>query len=518
MAKGSRDLVNSMQSRWQFEPYEDVILVEVRNLPTQVVVSSILGHTFNQKKKVRPILVASNFPERERTIYGAFGYNEIESVRPRDVLKESPWLVLKTFLSFLMLMLNFALHRFDLAWFFANANFLGVRLGDQVFDAYIRHGHYYRHLSRGAHKFLKLTFVTYLFAAKIDRLFKQHKVKSVLISQMNYASVGAIMGRMALARGIPAMIATGGFARLLTRPDEATKSPSYIEKHSLEKFADKIGWHENIQAYLAKRFSGDIDQHDVRNAFKDKKTWSREQFFESLKLEKQQDKPIVFLMLHVFSDANHGAGSILFRSWFEWYVETLEQIKHIKDVVWLVKPHPSSYMFHEEGIAEEVIQPYLSENILLCPKELSTISVFNVANAVITINGTIGLEAACMGLPVILAGEGLYSGLGFTIEPASIDDYNAILRNIRGIQKLSDEQVRTARMALHRYHVDSHPETKIIPQVAVDPGKSNLEYEDLFEHIYGQFAETLVKFDYREDNFFRKVESIIVDGKGSVAD
>jgi hypothetical protein len=107
------------------------------------------------------------------------------------------------------------------------------------------------------------------------------------------------------------------------------------------------------------------------------------------------------------------------------------------------------------------------------------------------------MELPCFGLPVVTAGTGRYSGRGFTIDPATREDYAALLAKLQDIPRLDAEAIRRARLhyhgALHlrpvpmrsftfEYHADNGtgaPKYDVIMNRRADA--SLLETEDLGE-------------------------------------
>ena len=79
-------------------------------------------------------------------------------------------------------------------------------------------------------------------------------------------------------------------------------------------------------------------------------------------------KEVVFIFPHAFSDANHVSGRMPFVDYYSWFVETIKFIKNIKEVNWIVKPHPSSKVFNESGIVEGVLRKYSANSISLWKK------------------------------------------------------------------------------------------------------------------------------------------------------
>jgi hypothetical protein len=55
------------------------------------------------------------------------------------------------------------------------------------------------------------------------------------------------------------------------------------------------------------------------------------------------------------------------------------------------------------------------------------------------------MEFPCFGVPAIVAGSGRYSGLGFTVDPSSREEYFAILARLETLPRLTPEQRTLAR-------------------------------------------------------------------------
>ena len=62
---------------------------------------------------------------------------------------------------------------------------------------------------------------------------------------------------------------------------------------------------------------------------------------------------------------------------------------------------------------------------------------------------TVGMEFACMGKYPIIAGSGVYSNLGFSLEFKTQKKYFAQLKDIENIKKLSEKQILLAKQTLH---------------------------------------------------------------------
>ncbi len=212
-----------------------------------------------------------------------------------------------------------------------------------------------------------------------------------------------------------------------------------IQKKVVEQFMKKkftVDYKSVVEKYLEERFKGK-GNFDVINAYRGKKIITRSEFVEKTGLD--ACKKNIVMMLHVFSDEPHGSEFLLFQDYYTWYQETMKIIKDIKNVNWIVKAHPSRKMYGEDEEAYNVFLKYKQENIVWFSDEYSTESLAEIADVIITVQGTAGTEFSCLGKPVILCGSAFYSGLGFTIEPKTKEEYQRILMNLDNIQPLAEE-------------------------------------------------------------------------------
>ena len=146
------------------------------------------------------------------------------------------------------------------------------------------------------------------------------------------------------------------------------------------------------------------------------------------------EKPTAIVFAHVLWDASLFFGVDLFANYTEWLTETVRAAIGNDHVNWVIKAHPANVFRQSHGDvggdAAEVIllreiapDPPNHVRILLPETYISTVSLYEFADIAVTVRGTPGLEMACFGKPVITAGTGSYSGLGFTIDSSSRKEY-----------------------------------------------------------------------------------------------
>jgi hypothetical protein len=152
-------------------------------------------------------------------------------------------------------------------------------------------------------------------------------------------------------------------------------------------------------------------------------------------------------------------GVDLFEHYEDWLRQTARAAAANDRINWIFKAHPSNVfraahgdvsasLSSEAEIVREVLPSLPPHVVVLAPETpISTLSLYEFADAGITVRGTPGLEMACFGKQVLTAGTGSYSGLGFTIDSSSREEYLGRLTTVHGLEPASDD----ARVRARRY-------------------------------------------------------------------
>ncbi len=222
----------------------------------------------------------------------------------------------------------------------------------------------------------------------------------------------------------------------------------------------ELEWTPEREASLRAEFEiryGEGERHPDAGLQEGKQRKTADAVREQLGLAAGRKTAVVFS--HVLWDANLFYGDDLFDEMETWLVETVRAACANDAVDWIIKVHPANMIKAERGqelneivAIRERIGPLPSHVHLLMPEtDINTFSLFEVADWAITIRGTIGMELPCFGVPVLTAGTGRYSGLGFTIDSETASDYLARLAHIQDIPPLDEETVLLAKR--HAYAV-----------------------------------------------------------------
>lgn len=200
-----------------------------------------------------------------------------------------------------------------------------------------------------------------------------------------------------------------------------------------------------------------------------KKRISKEQFIKKYKLN--PNYPIAIIFTHVLYDATLFYGKDIFLNYEDWLIKTINYIKHVKTINWVVKCHPANEVknirdnksFSEIDVIKGffgTIPSYL--RIIKSSSNESTLSLYKFIDYCLTVRGTVGIEAACFGIPVITAGTGRYDNLGFTIDSNSKADYFLKLKNINKYKKYSEKKIDIAAKFAYATLISKQLKTQVI--------------------------------------------------------
>lgn len=154
---------------------------------------------------------------------------------------------------------------------------------------------------------------------------------------------------------------------------------------------------------------------------------------------------------HILWDGTFFYGRDLFGSYEAWFIETVRAACANSRVNWVIKVHPGNMVkgvrdgVHGEPSEVRVIRQCigpLPEHVRFIPAEsdISTFSLYGLTDYCVTVRGTVGIEAASLGIPVLTAGTGRYDERGFTIDSHSRDEYLERIARIHEIPPLSPHQ------------------------------------------------------------------------------
>jgi hypothetical protein len=167
------------------------------------------------------------------------------------------------------------------------------------------------------------------------------------------------------------------------------------------------------------------------------------------------DKKVAVIFPPILWDASFFYGKDLFDDYSHWFVETLRAAAANSRLQWVVKLHPAHIVKAKQdnnqgkpaelNVIERTFESLPAHVKLVHPDtELSTYSLFEIADYAVTVRGTVGIESALFGVPAVTAGTGRYDRRGFTLDSSTREEYLEKLAKLEKFSRLSAEQVELA--------------------------------------------------------------------------
>lgn len=159
--------------------------------------------------------------------------------------------------------------------------------------------------------------------------------------------------------------------------------------------------------------------------------------------------PRVLIMLHDFIDSPHGYRSILFPDFYEWIHFLLGHAQETP-FAWYVKPHPASSdpgrskMTAANCKAFEALELRYPKIHFLPPGTSNRQILEEGVSAMFTVHGTAGHEFAYAGIPVVNAGDNPHVAYPFNLHATSLEHYQQCIREadrlVVGIERPAIEE------------------------------------------------------------------------------
>lgn len=170
------------------------------------------------------------------------------------------------------------------------------------------------------------------------------------------------------------------------------------------------------------------------------------------------ERPIVSLFTNVLWDAQLYYRFNVFPTMLDWLYETIRYFERRPDLQLAIRIHPAEApggLPTNQPLLPELERtfPTLPKNVALVRPEskVSSYVLGTMSSAALVYGARMGVELVMLGTPVVVAGEAFMRDKGFTLDPATREDYFAILERGASIQKPTAEERALARRWYYYY-------------------------------------------------------------------
>lgn len=478
-------------------------LVEsLANIPTHVNSVSRVAKIIEEEEGIKPIVLVNNYMKllySYSKVYESYGISQFIFFRLSSF---SPILFIKSLYKSII-MYSQLIKGSDLL----NIEMDGISFGELVYDSFIRNEENIYTVPKDLRliKYLKKGFSYYYLYKKI---FKKYNFSYYITGDKEYIEYG-IPSQIAVNNGIKTIVVGGPRVSIYNSSNIRTNTfhPNMMKSEILSKLDHSFNV-KLVDDILDVRMNGQSKQQDAMNAYNNKKIYKRVELVQELCLDPSKKNAII--MPHAFSDSPHCSERMLFNDYYDWFSQLLEHAEHNDSVNWILKPHPSSYYFNEDGFVEKYLQDKMYKNIVITPPNMSTASIKNVADVILTVRGTAGLEFSCFGVPALLAGSGYYTGYGFTKESNSQKEYFEQIEKIDTIQKLTEQEIFDAKLIFYWVYVfstvdDEFPDLFVTPADVLNFDSRLKVSEENFKFLINKRND----FDPHTSNFYKYVMDLL---------
>ena len=383
-----------------------------------------------------------------------------------------------------------------------------IKYGDIIYDSYLS-------LRKvGTVKQIDLAFLYLIYSCikrhdSVRRLIKTHNIDAVLASHRIGIRSGALV-RASLRSGCVVYTSAGIHRNTLYKSEGLNEMIEYEyapTNRDIEKIVslNDVSFDQLYESVHDFHINGNCSM-DAKYAFSSEKgVYKKKEIFNAdFKLD--PNKKNIFVMLHAFTDHPHSHFKwMIFKDYADWFLKTLEYAKTDNSVNWIFKRHPSDKFYPTKDIDFKELFKNASKHILFLDTDdkIDTRSLLNVADAIVTCLGSAGFEIPAMGgIPSITAADNHYTGLGFSMNPKTTDEYFKILGNLKNIEKLNSKQQKMAKAAYMFIYYLSSVNSTVNPVLTMEDHHSK-DFDSIF------FDKVIELYDSKKELIFKEIEENI---------
>ncbi len=364
------------------------------------------------------------------------------------------FLILKTLFFTSISILKIFFLGFD--WFVKNFEIEKIKLGDLIYDRYVRKGHNFINPNCFKFNFISLLFKSLFKFFYVKRFIKNNDVKFSLIGSITYISISSILMRISQFYSIPVVYVSGESFRIIKDNKNVGDILSKFIQKKIKSLNQK-DLKKKSEKYFDARIQGKLTtkKYDLLKYYQhDEQTWITNRqdnyFIKKIRKIKQNYSHLILYAPHNFAESNHRCGDLIFRDFYQQTLETLKFAKTKRKILWLFKIHPySQKKYGELNIAQDVFDKFKSENILMVPSKTSNQKLFELVDLVVSSRGTICLEAATFGVKNLINSDIFYDYGNISIRVKNRKKYFRALTNVNKLKNIDEKSILSAKKILY---------------------------------------------------------------------
>lgn len=331
----------------------------------------------------------------------------------------------------------------------------GLAIGPQIYDDIIKYR--LKTVEQIDEKVLSSVETAFLVRASVLELLRSRNIVAGAVTHTTCAFDGVLL-RSLLAAGKPVYQlfgGAGGFFKLdgwrsrgrVDVPIHCSPPRGLLNLRS-GTFPTLL---RDASRYFTERELGQAGDYDSARGFSTHKRRLGEDFFAPLN-PRLRRLPRVFVFLHCMADDPHVFCGSRFRDYYDWFRQTLRAAAANPNVLWIFKDHPSKRLYACQPDLEKEIRDMGRRNLLYLDSErFSNRGIKELADFVVTCNGSASLEYAAWGVPGCVADRTGYSGLGLVREFPSRRAYLVFLRKLSLGARRPRRPCARAKVAFYLY-------------------------------------------------------------------
>jgi hypothetical protein len=207
-----------------------------------------------------------------------------------------------------------------------------------------------------------------------------------------------------------------------------------------------------VDGYLASRFRGSTHDHLM---YEDNFSRERQELLHTA--GEYRRRYILYSNIAWDAPGIENKGTHIFKDIFEWIDITINYFKGHPDYQLIIKPHPGELIWEKGtmGITKYIREKHapLAENIVLLRTDTSLRAYDLITQDAVCLafTGTLGLELATQGIPVLVVGNVHYKDAGVAYKINTVGQYVALLDDPQEIIAFAKNNVQLAKKYAYFY-------------------------------------------------------------------